>query len=85
MSIQVLIVVGLLAGLLASKLIIRSGEGLLRDLALGVAGALAAGAVFRMLDTTEATGYHVFGLIVALAGACAMVVLYHSFFSPRSS
>lgn len=85
MSIQVLIVVGLLAGLLASKLIIRSGEGLLRDLALGVAGALVAGAVFGVLDNTEATGYHVFGLVVALAGACGLVVLYHSLISARSS
>ena len=35
MSILIWIIVGLVAGLLASKFVIRSGEGLLRDLVSG--------------------------------------------------
>ena len=36
------IVTGLVVGFLASKLIVRSGSGLMRDVGLGVAGAIAA-------------------------------------------
>jgi uncharacterized membrane protein YeaQ/YmgE (transglycosylase-associated protein family) len=74
------IVVGLVTGFLVSKLVIRSGQGLLRDLGLGIAGAVIGGWVFAALGTSEATGRDVFGLIVTLAGACAVLVVYHTLF-----
>jgi uncharacterized membrane protein YeaQ/YmgE (transglycosylase-associated protein family) len=74
------IIVGLAAGFLASKLVIRSGEGLLRDLGLGIGGAVLAGWLFGHLAAPEATGLDVFGLIVTLAGASAVLVVYHTFF-----
>jgi uncharacterized membrane protein YeaQ/YmgE (transglycosylase-associated protein family) len=74
------IIVGLAAGFLASKLVIRSGEGLLRDLGLGIGGAVLAGWLFSHLAAPEATGLDVFGLIVTLAGASAVLVVYHTFF-----
>ena len=40
MSIETWIIIGLVAGFLASKLVIRSGEGLLRDLGLGIGSQL---------------------------------------------
>ncbi len=80
MSIETWIIVGLVAGFLASKVIIRSGEGLLRDLGLGIAGAVLAGLLFRALTSPEATGLDVFGLIVTLVGASAVLVVYHTFF-----
>jgi uncharacterized membrane protein YeaQ/YmgE (transglycosylase-associated protein family) len=80
MSIDSWIIAGLVVGFITSKVIIRSGDGLLRDLALGVVGAIAAGLIFRMLSTVEAAGLNVFGLVVTLAGAGAMLVAYHRFF-----
>jgi len=80
MSIETWIIVGLVAGFLASKVIIRSGEGLLRDLGLGIGGAVLAGLLFRALTSQEATGLDVFGLIVTLVGASAVLVVYHTFF-----
>jgi uncharacterized membrane protein YeaQ/YmgE (transglycosylase-associated protein family) len=74
------IVVGLAAGFLASKLVIRSGEGLLRDLGLGIGGAVIAGAIFAAVAAPEPTGLDVFGLIVTLAGASAVLVVYHTLF-----
>jgi uncharacterized membrane protein YeaQ/YmgE (transglycosylase-associated protein family) len=59
MSIGTWVVIGVVAGFLASKFVIRTGDGLLRDLALGVGGAVAGGFVFRVLTTTEATGLSV--------------------------
>ena len=80
MSIETWIIVGLVAGFLTSKVIIRSGEGLLRDLGLGIAGAVLSGWLFRVLTSPEATGLDVFGLIVTLVGASAVLVVYHTFF-----
>ena len=80
MAIGIWITVGLIAGFLASKFVIRSGEGLARDIGLGIAGAIIGGWIFAALSTSEAIGLDVFGLVVTLAGATAMLVVYHMFF-----
>lgn len=79
MSIDGWIIAGLVVGFIASKVILRTGDGLLRDLGLGVLGAVLAGALFSYLDGADATGLSVFGLVVTLAGASAMLVAYHRF------
>jgi uncharacterized membrane protein YeaQ/YmgE (transglycosylase-associated protein family) len=80
MSIGIWIMVGLVAGFVASKLVIRSGEGTLRDVGLGIGGAIAGGWLFTLLTTREAAGLDVFGLVVTLASAGAVLVVYHTFF-----
>jgi len=80
MSIFTWIIIGLVAGFLASKFVIRSGEGLLRDLALGIGGAVIGGSLFGVLTTAEVAGLDVFGLIVTLVGASAVLVVYHTLF-----
>ena len=80
MSIGIWIVVGLIAGFVASKLVIRSGEGTLRDVGLGIGGAVVGGWLFTILTTRDAVGLDVFGLVVTLAGAGAVLVVYHMFF-----
>lgn len=80
MSIGIWIVAGLIVGFLASKLIVRTGDGLPRDLGLGVAGAVLAGWLFAALTTPDATDMSVFGLVVTLAGAGAALVVYHTLY-----
>lgn len=80
MSIGTWVVIGVIVGFCASKLVIRSGGGLIRDLGLGVVGAVLAGLIFGALSTTEVVGLDVFGLVVTLAGACAALVVYHTLF-----
>jgi uncharacterized membrane protein YeaQ/YmgE (transglycosylase-associated protein family) len=80
MSIGIWVVVGLIAGFLTSKLVIRSGEGTLRDVGLGIGGAVVGGWLFTVLTTRDAVGLDVFGLVVTLAGAGAVLVVYHMFF-----
>lgn len=80
MSIGIWIVVGLVAGFAASKLVIRSGEGTLRDVGLGIGGAVLGGWLFTVLTTRDAVGLDVFGLVVTLAGAGAVLIVYHMFF-----
>jgi uncharacterized membrane protein YeaQ/YmgE (transglycosylase-associated protein family) len=80
MSIGIWVVVGVIAGLLASKLVIRTGEGLARDVALGIAGAIIGGWIFAAMSASESTGLDVFGLVVTIASAGAALVIYHMFF-----
>ena len=80
MSIGIWVVVGLIAGFVASKLVIRSGEGTLRDVGLGIGGAVVGGWLFTVLTTRDAVGLDVFGLVVTLAGAGAVLIVYHMFF-----
>jgi uncharacterized membrane protein YeaQ/YmgE (transglycosylase-associated protein family) len=80
MSIGTWVIVGVIAGVLASKLVIRTGEGLARDIGLGIAGAIAGGAIFGALGSSEATGFDVFGLVVTTASALVALVVYHMFF-----
>jgi uncharacterized membrane protein YeaQ/YmgE (transglycosylase-associated protein family) len=83
MSIGAWVVVGLIAGVLANKLLIRTGDGLLRDLGLGVAGAAVGGFTFRIL-TTGAGGLSFAGVLVTLAGAAAALVVFHRYL-PRTA
>jgi uncharacterized membrane protein YeaQ/YmgE (transglycosylase-associated protein family) len=80
MSIGTWIVIGVVAGVLASKLVIRTGEGIARDVSLGIGGAIIGGWIFAALSTSEATGTDVFGLVVTIASAGAALVMYHTFF-----
>lgn len=80
MAIGVWIITGLIVGFLASKLVVRTGHGLPRDLGLGVAGAVLAGLLFSALSTPDPAETSVFGLVVTLAGAGAALVVYHTLF-----
>jgi uncharacterized membrane protein YeaQ/YmgE (transglycosylase-associated protein family) len=80
MSIGTWIVVGVVAGVLASKLVLRTGVGLARDISLGIGGAVIGGGIFAALSTSEAIGIDVFGLVVTIASAGAALIVYHTLF-----
>lgn len=80
MSIDTWIIAGLVVGVIASKLVLRTGEGLLRDLGLAIAGAVVAGLIFGALSTPAPASLDVFGLVVVLAGSCLALIAYHTFF-----
>ena len=79
MAIGTWVVVGLIAGFLASKFVVKTGDGLLRDLGLGVAGAVVGGFAFRLLTTSEPNGLGVSGFLMSLAGAAAALFAYHRY------
>jgi uncharacterized membrane protein YeaQ/YmgE (transglycosylase-associated protein family) len=68
------IVLGLVAGFIASKIVNKRGEGLVMDILLGVIGAVIGGWLFRALGTAGATGFNLWSLLVAVVGA--VVVLF---------
>jgi uncharacterized membrane protein YeaQ/YmgE (transglycosylase-associated protein family) len=72
------IVLGLLAGCIASISINKRGEGLVMDIALGILGALVGGWLFNLFGAAGVTGFNLWSLLVAVIGAMALLVIYHA-------
>lgn len=83
MSVIVWIVLGLIAGFIASKIVNRTGEGLIRDILLGIVGALVGGWLFRAFGMHGVTGLNLYSLVVAVAGAIVFLLIYHLLFSRK--
>jgi uncharacterized membrane protein YeaQ/YmgE (transglycosylase-associated protein family) len=83
MGIIAWIIVGLVGGFLASKVVNRSGEGFLRDVLLGIVGALIGGWIFNMLGSSGVTGFNLWSIFVAFVGAVVLLVVYHAVFGKR--
>src|SRR5215813_3454020 len=64
MSLFVWILLGLLAGFVASHLVNHRGEGMVLDILLGIVGAIIGGWVFHMLGFAGITRLNLYSLIV---------------------
>lgn len=84
MSIIAWIILGLIAGFIASKIVNKAGEGFLLDIILGIVGAVVGGWLFRTLGMPGVTGLNVYSLIVAIAGAVVFLLVYHLLFRRRA-
>jgi uncharacterized membrane protein YeaQ/YmgE (transglycosylase-associated protein family) len=70
------IVVGLIAGLLASW-IMKAKTGVFVDLLLGVAGAILGGWISSLLTGSDlVTGFNLTSILVALGGAIVVIFIY---------
>jgi uncharacterized membrane protein YeaQ/YmgE (transglycosylase-associated protein family) len=78
MSLITWILLGLIAGFVASKLINKTGEGFILDIVLGVVGAVVGGEVFNMLGMAGLAGLNLWSMLVAIAGAVFFLVVYHA-------
>jgi uncharacterized membrane protein YeaQ/YmgE (transglycosylase-associated protein family) len=78
MSIIAWIVLGLIAGFIASKLYSGSGQGLLMDIVLGIVGAVVGGYLFTALGATGITGFNLYSMFVAVIGAVVLLAIYHA-------
>jgi uncharacterized membrane protein YeaQ/YmgE (transglycosylase-associated protein family) len=78
MSILAWIILGLIAGFVASKIVNKRGEGLVLDLVLGIVGAIAGGWLFNMVGASGVTGLNLYSLAVAVVGAIAVLLVYHA-------
>lgn len=85
MSIIAWIVLGLIAGFIASKIVNKQGEGFFLDIVLGVIGAIVGGFIFSAFGAAPVTGFNVYSLIVAVVGAIIVLMLYHALFGRRSA
>jgi uncharacterized membrane protein YeaQ/YmgE (transglycosylase-associated protein family) len=78
MSILVWIILGLISGFIASKIVNKTGEGLLLDIVLGIVGAVVGGWLFGLVGHTGVTGLNLYSFIVAIIGAIVVLVVYHA-------
>ncbi len=78
MSIIGWIILGLIAGFIASKLVNKSGEGLVVDIVLGIVGALVGGYIFTFFGADPVTGLNIYSLVVAVLGAVVVLFIYHA-------
>ena len=80
MSIIGWIILGLIAGFIASKIVNKSGAGFFLDIVLGIIGAIVGGFIFSALGGSGITGFNLYSMIVAVIGSVVVLVLYHAIF-----
>ncbi|HEX6831415.1 MAG TPA: GlsB/YeaQ/YmgE family stress response membrane protein [Methyloceanibacter sp.] len=78
MSILAWIVLGLIAGFIASKIYVGTGQGILMDIVLGIVGAVVGGYLFDMLGAGGITGFNIWSMLVAIVGAVLVLWIYHA-------
>ena len=74
MDILTWLIVGLVAGVLAS-LVVGGGYGLIGDIIIGIAGAFVGGWILQKLGATVHVGGLAGVIIVAFIGACVLLFL----------
>jgi uncharacterized membrane protein YeaQ/YmgE (transglycosylase-associated protein family) len=78
MSILAWIILGLIAGFVASHLVNHRGEGMVLDILLGIVGAIIGGWIFAFFGAPGVRGVSIYSIIVAVAGAVVFLVVYHA-------
>jgi uncharacterized membrane protein YeaQ/YmgE (transglycosylase-associated protein family) len=78
MGIIAWIVLGLIAGFIASRIVNKQGEGLVVDIILGIVGAVVGGFLFNTFGAVGVTGFNIWSLLVAVIGAIVVLWIYHA-------
>jgi uncharacterized membrane protein YeaQ/YmgE (transglycosylase-associated protein family) len=74
MSLLVFLLLGLVAGWLASY-VMKGGYGLVGDLVVGVLGAFIGGWLFGNLAGRDITGFDLPSILIAFVGACILIAI----------
>jgi uncharacterized membrane protein YeaQ/YmgE (transglycosylase-associated protein family) len=86
LDILVWIVVGLIAGFLASRLVTGKGKGCLADIVIGVIGALIGGWIASELHISIHLGIAIIGqIVIAFAGAVILLLVWGALFGRNRS
>ena len=84
MSIIGWLILGLIAGFIGSKIVNKTGEGLVVDIILGVVGAVVGGYLFTLVGASPVTGLNIYSMFVAVIGAIVVLVVYHAIAGRRA-
>ena len=84
MSILAWLVVGLISGFLASKVINKTGSGVVMDIVLGVLGAFVGGFLFTRFGAAGVSGLNLYSILVATIGAVVVLFIYHAIAGRRA-
>lgn len=83
MSIIAWLAVGLIAGFLASKVVNKTGSGVVMDIVLGVVGAVVGGFLFNSIGHSAPSGINLYSIFVSFIGAVVVLLVYHALFRRR--
>ncbi len=78
MGIIAWLVMGLIAGFIASKLVNKQGEGMLMDMVLGIVGAFVGGFLAHVLGFEGISGFNAYSTLISVLGAIVVLLLYHA-------
>jgi uncharacterized membrane protein YeaQ/YmgE (transglycosylase-associated protein family) len=84
MSVIGWIILGLIAGFIASKIVNRRGEGVILDIVLGIVGGVLGGWLFSFFGAEGVTGFNLYSMIVAIIGAIVVLFIYHAITGRRA-
>ena len=84
MSVIGWIILGLIAGFIGSKIVNRTGQGILINIVLGIVGAIVGGVLFSAVGSTGVTGLNLWSMFVAVVGAVVVLLVYHALSGRRA-
>ena len=79
MGILVFIVIGAVAGWLASLVVRGGGLGIIGDIVVGILGAFIGGAIVNLLGGVGVTGLNIWSVFVAFLGAIVFLFILRTF------
>lgn len=74
MGILLWIVLGAISGWVAS-MIMKSNQGIIGDIILGVVGAVIGGFVMNLFGQSGVTGFNIYSILVSIVGAVIVIWL----------
>ena len=78
MGIIAWLLLGAVAGFLASLLVNKQGEGMLMDIVLGIVGAVVGGFIAQFAGFAGITGLNLYSIMIAVGGAVVVLLVYHA-------
>ena len=84
MTILAWLVLGLVAGWLASVLMGAGGYGLIGDIVVGILGSIVGGWLATQLLGIDVTGLNLTSIAIAVVGAIILIVLFRAIAPGRS-
>ncbi len=78
MTILVWVIVGLIAGWIASRIMGAGGYGLVGDIIVGMLGAVVGGWLLARLLGIGVTGLNIESIFVSVVGAIIVIVVYRA-------
>ena len=77
MSIIGWIILGLISGFIASKIVNNAGQGIILDIVLGIVGAVVGGWIFAQFGYGGVNGFNIWSMFVSVIGAIIVLWIYH--------
>ena len=83
-NVVIYLVVGLIAGFLASRIVLGKGRGWLMDIVIGIVGAIIGGWLANQLHISVNVGPSILNqIIIAFAGAVILLLIWRLLFHRR--